>query len=151
MSIDGGLKQLLRKHIPTFDWQGIETGGTGRGIPDMNYCHHGVEGWIECKATDGWVVDLRPEQVAWMMRRHRAGGRVWILVRQRGAARGDAKARDVLWLAPGSRAIDCRTLPRLFPDDTTEQTPWVLRCERGPSSWNWDLITKLLTTIPAAP
>jgi len=72
--INGGLRQLFRAKLPGFDWVSIESGSTGGGIPDSNYCVRtnditGIEGWIEHKQTDGWAVTLRPEQVGWIARR----------------------------------------------------------------------------------
>lgn len=61
--------------------------GTGEG--DVNFCCDGVEGWCELKYkaalparirtplfTSG---GLRAEQIAWTVRRARAGGNVWVL------------------------------------------------------------------------
>jgi hypothetical protein len=95
MRSDGGLRQLLRKHLPQVHWVTVESRATESGIPDVEYCFEGKSGWIECKVTRGWSVSIRPAQVAWILRRTRAGGRVFILVRQRGAERDD------LWMVRG--------------------------------------------------
>lgn len=92
---DGGLRRLLRENIPAVHWCTVESGAIAPGTPDVNGCRHGSEFWIECKQTDGWAVTLRPEQVGWLMRRARAGGRVFVLVR---------RASSELWLLPGARA-----------------------------------------------
>lgn len=92
---DGGLRRLLRENLPTVHWCTVESGAIAPGTPDVNGCRHGSEFWIECKQTDGWAVTLRPEQVGWLMRRARAGGRVFVLVR---------RASSELWLLPGARA-----------------------------------------------
>lgn len=55
---------------------------TGRGIPDLNFCLAGQEGWIEGKLARGTSVALRPEQFAWCQRRVRAGGRVFVIAAQ---------------------------------------------------------------------
>ena len=47
------------------------------GIPDLSYCIHGVEGFIELKA--GKDAELRPGQIKWIKDRTKAGGRVCIL------------------------------------------------------------------------
>lgn len=102
---DGGLRQLVQKNIPEADWCPVETSGTGRGVPDLNYCLNGYEGWIECKATDTRAVDLRPEQVAWLERRARAGGRVTVMVRRKhsgGPRKGDPV--DEIWVLDGAYA-----------------------------------------------
>lgn len=111
MSRDGGVRQLLRDHLPTWHWTTVETGGTGRGVPDAEYCApgppgtEGTCGWVEGKLTETTKVELRPEQVAWLLRRARVGGRVTVAVRQRysaGPRRGPA--RDALWLLDGGQA-----------------------------------------------
>jgi hypothetical protein len=59
--------------------QRIET-TTGSGIPDINFCVQGFEGWLETKVfTPGRRVLLRPYQRAWMHRRLIAKGEVFIV------------------------------------------------------------------------
>lgn len=64
----------------------------GVGMPDVNYCYNGVEGWIELKhvdrppSRDSTPVfpdgkGLRPDQVVWLHKRRRAGGRAFVLAR----------------------------------------------------------------------
>tara|TARA_R110000824_G_scaffold64402_2_gene168250 strand:+ start:20478 stop:20888 length:411 start_codon:yes stop_codon:yes gene_type:complete len=75
---------LLKAHLPkTIDTQRIETGSTGRGIPDVNMCKLGKEIWVELKVVKGRKVQLSPEQTAWHFRRTRAGGTTWILARDK--------------------------------------------------------------------
>ena len=128
--VDGGLRQLIRKHIPQADWQAIESGTTGGGIPDLNGCFDGVEFWIECKATAGWRVKIRPAQVAWTERRMRHGGRVFLAV---------LRARKELWLFPADsmRALcQCRV----------DQVPALGHWSGGPSRWPWELVQNRLST-----
>ena len=68
------------------DIQRVESGSTSEGIPDVNYCLRGVEGWLELKVgtitkRDPHLVTLglRPAQAFWLARRARAGGRASIL------------------------------------------------------------------------
>jgi hypothetical protein len=126
--MDGNLRQIFRKKLPQFHWQSIETGGTGRGIPDSNYCCSGEEGWVEFKKTSGWKVNIRPEQVGWLLRRSRAGGRTWLAVRRKG---------DQLWLVRGSQAEEL--LDRGLRDFLAPS--W----EGGPARWDWEAINRLLT------
>lgn len=149
MTVDAGLRPLFRKHLPQFDWQSIETGGTGRGIPDSNYCvmgTHGIghEGWIEYKSTDGYVVDLRPEQVGWIMRRVRRGGRVWIAVRRShdgGPRRGPPV--DELWIFGGGLAVEARTGGLLAIENRAR------RWHHGPTAgWDWGAVAGVLKTRP---
>ncbi len=144
--IDGGLRQLFRANLPQFDWCSIESGSTGGGIPDMNYCgwHHdeyGVEGWLELKQTPGHRVTLRPEQVGWISRRVRNGGRVWIAVRQLAPKGPRREARDALWLIPGADA-KVALLEGLTGRHADLEWPcW----EGGPAAWRWDHIAAQLT------
>lgn len=67
----------------------------------MVICHKGVTTWIELKVVMGKRVDLKPEQVAWHWRHSIAGGRVWVLARDR--ADGPRKGRyDHLYLWSGA-------------------------------------------------
>ena len=140
---DGGLVKLLRANLPTVHWQAIETWSTGQGVPDANGCHQGAEFWVECKLATGYVVPLRAEQVAWLERRTRAGGRTFIMVRQQAPAgpRRGPKI-DHLWLFPGSMARD------LFTRACTLQPEYshlALGCwAGGPAKWPWQVILKTL-------
>lgn len=128
---DGGLASLLSSRMPHVHWQSIETGGTGRGIPDLNACHNGREVWIELKRVDGWQVKFRPEQVAWIERRARVGGRVYVMARKRGVVVDD------LWL------LD-HTAPRLLIQGTAIRrlpASSIIRAwSGGPSQWDWGII-----------
>ena len=52
-----------------------------QGTPDLNCCYEGVEFWLELKADDGRIPRLSKYQIAWHYRRHKAGGKSWILQR----------------------------------------------------------------------
>lgn len=103
-SRESSLWKMLKGHMPSsWDVQRIETGSTGRGIPDVNVCVDGHEFWIELKVVQGRRVELSPEQVAWHYRRTRAGGRTWILARDK--ADGVWKGKyDRLYLWSGDKA-----------------------------------------------
>lgn len=148
--IDGGLRQLFRTNLPQFDWCSIESGSTGGGIPDMNYCTrvygddadgYGKEGWLELKQTPGHRVTLRPEQVGWISRRVRAGGRVWIAVRQQAPAGPRREARDALWLIPGADAKLALTSGLASPTGAVRWSCW----HGGPARWDWPQIAAQLT------
>jgi hypothetical protein len=140
MAIDGGLRPLFRANLPQFDWTSVESGTTGGGIPDSNYCHGGTEGWIEYKQTAGYVITLRPEQVGWIARRVRHGGRVWVAVRQLAPAGPRREARDALWLVPGRLAVEART-GGLRPLDGA---PGVPTWHHGPRAWDWRAVAAVL-------
>lgn len=141
-SSDGGLRPLFRQHVTGCDWQSVETAITGGGVPDSNYClvgddGSGVEGWVEFKQTSGWAVTLRPEQVGWITRRCRYGGRVFIAVRRQnagGVRRGDPV--DELWLLRGSYAREL--LDRGLKHGPAEAI--LGRWMGGPSQWDWDSV-----------
>jgi hypothetical protein len=133
MTIDGGLARLLAVGLPRFHWQRIETGGTGLGIPDLNYCCDGSEGWIECKRSDGWVVDFSPQQIAWIERRLRAGGRVFVFVRRAG---------DELFVLPGSAAR-----PLLTRSESLRTVARIAFFPGGPRAWNYAEIGRILVNL----
>ena len=134
--IDGGLCSLFQRYLRDWHWQRIETGGTGNGIPDINGCSDGIEVWIEAKVCTGWKPTVRSEQVGWLERRFRAGGRVFLAVRQRGST------RDTLWLLS---PLAARRL--IMGDRLNELDPkiYVLGCwENGPGAWDWAKVDTLL-------
>jgi hypothetical protein len=141
MAIDGGLRTLFRNKLQVgWHWQSIETGGTGLGVPDSNFCFGGVEGWVEFKQTDGWTVDLRTEQISWLTTRHERGGRVFVAVRRKnqgGPRRGDPV--DELWLWPGSLAR------RLKVEGLRIDEPCLYLGEGGPARWEWKKIGMFLS------
>ena len=78
---DGGLRALFHENMKTAQWTAIETGAVSRGIPDTEYCFPGgVSGWIEFKRCRGNIVKYQPGQIAWIERRARLGGRVFVAV-----------------------------------------------------------------------
>ena len=80
--IDGGLRSLFSKNIPGH-WTPVETGGTALGVPDSEYCLvGGYQGWVEFKQCKSNAVVIRPQQVGWIERRVRMGGRVFVAVRR---------------------------------------------------------------------
>ena len=170
MTVDDGLRPIFRQHLPQLMWTSIETGGTGLGVPDSHYlaparlacpqcrdlkesmrmCYcaisAGAEGMIEYKRTDGWAVDLRPEQVAYLTRRARLGGRAFVGVRRRhagGPRRGPPV--DALHLFPGSLAREALAGGLRCP---ALQVPAHHVWPGGPSRWPW---TEVLAALLAQP
>jgi len=136
---DDGLRAIFHSRMPRVHWQAIELGVVGRGVPDTNFCWQGAEGWIEMKATTSHAVGLEPEQVGWILRRMRAGGRVFVATRRRhegGPRLGPAV--DELWMHEGWDAAVLRAEGLLA-------APPVLHMEGGPSLWDWDLVQSTLT------
>jgi hypothetical protein len=131
---DGDLRAIFRRRLPDFDWQSIETGSTGRGIPDSNYCRDGAEGWIEFKAAKAWAVGLRPEQCGWILRRTRHGGRGWIAVRRKD---------DELWMMWGRWAAELKAHGLRGLQMTPLDDLWMWN--GGPARWDWTRIAQLLT------
>lgn len=128
--MDGDLRKIFHEHLDGH-WQAVETGGTGKGIPDSNYCIDGYEGWVEFKHTKHWKVRIWPEQVAWMERRARQGGRVFIAVR---------RGQDELWILTPEAG-------RYLREGTLKDVPKEYikaRYNDGMKSWNWKEITKIL-------
>ena len=141
---DGNLRPLFRQRLREgFHWVSVETGGTGRGIPDSEYCARrpdgtSVSGWIEYKQTTGWNVTLRPEQVAWHRVRWERGGRSLVAVRRWPEAGVRRAAADELWIFEG------RWAPDLREGGLRSGIPALYIGEGGPSQWDWDLIRCVL-------
>lgn len=148
MSRDGGLRPLFRQKLPHFDFQSIESHGTGRGTPDSNYCVDGVDGWIEFKKADGFRTKVRPEQVGWIERRLRHGGRVFIAVRQ--------ERDDTLWLFGGLAARHLLAgrldqVPRTADQASGNRTGTIFQAywPGGPRAWDWGQIGRVLGSLQA--
>lgn len=123
--IDGGLSPLLRRHLPDVDWVRIESGLTSLGIPDLNYAFGGREGWLELKVVKaGFKIGIRPHQVAWIERRIRHGGRVFILVRK----------GDDGWLFHG------RMVRTLLLEGLRAAEAALVHCQGAPANWDWHKI-----------
>lgn len=137
--VDGSLRKLFRQQLPGH-WQSIETGAVGRGVADSNYCIDGIEGWVEFKQTTGWTVDLRPEQIGWLQRRARAGGRVNIAVRQKARSGPRREARDILWLFKGDDAAFWKSNGL----STLTDKEYMMTLG-GPSVWDWRKVQNFLT------
>lgn len=137
MSRDGGLRPLFRKMLPDAQFTAIESGLTGQGIPDAEYCFaNGASGWIEYKKTNGNSVShIRPEQVGWLERRRRLGGRAFVAILYRKTG-GD----DELWLIDGFGA-------RWAKEGGLKAVPAAMVLFRGagpPSRWDWQAIRAAL-------
>lgn len=137
---DGGLRPMLRQRLPRIHWTTVESGAIAPGTPDVNGCRLGIEFWIECKWTAGWAVTLRPEQVGWLTRRARAGGRVYVLVRRKPPRGGE----DQLWLLPGAEAA------LLKAEGLRGSVEPLGLWSGGPARWDWAELEALLLTSPAA-
>jgi len=55
-------------------WSKVESHDTSAGIPDLNHCISGAEGWLELKfGNEVKPPKLRPTQCAWFRRRTKMG------------------------------------------------------------------------------
>ena len=130
--MDGGLRKLFREKFAEAHWNSIETGMTGLGIPDSEYCFPplGLSGWVEFKLTRAIAVRIAPEQVAWAERRIRTGGRCWLAVRKQALAGPRRIAADALFLYWGTQVRD-----------VLHNGLWVRPMggtwEGGPAQWDW--------------
>lgn len=128
MSTDGGLRKLFRDHLPQVDFVSVEMHRAGRGVPDVNYCVAGCEGWIEMKRiVSGWRVRVSPEQVGWAERRIRVGGRVLAAIRR----------EDEMAMFSGLQ------LRSLKDHDVRELHP-LGEWSGGAARWNWDEILTIM-------
>lgn len=137
MPRDGDLRRIFRERLPEAHWTSIETGGTGRGIPDSHFCFpDGSAGWIEYKLTGTSKVAIRPEQAAWAMRQTRMSGFVMFAVRWKCKAGPRRLPRDALYLVPG------RNVTALMDAGLASSHAW--SWEGGPARWDWDAVRKIL-------
>lgn len=132
---DGNLRALERQHLPRLHWASIETAMTGGGVPDMNYCGDCAEGWVENKQCTGWKPAFRVEQIGWILRRKRAGGRVFIATRRQNVARGVIS--DELYLTDGAHVA-------LLASDGLQAVPHLLTSSGGPARWDWPAMQRHL-------
>jgi hypothetical protein len=141
MARDGGLTKLFMKHLGAEGHlQAIETGGTGRGIFDLNYVINGNEGWVEMKTTGTNSVGIWPEQIAWAERRGRAGGRVFLAVRKKhegGVRLGAPIDHLILFNAKNSMRV-------ISEQGMNMATPLYVSPANGPKSWDWSEVRKIL-------
>jgi len=118
---------LIKDHLPGHVNR-IEN-STGVGIPDVNFCVHGIETWLELKANVNLLVveheviqipfgtkRLRDTQLIWHGQRTGWGGRVLVAIRD-----GDT-----------IKILKCLDIHKYR----------VLLVQKKP--WNWDTITALL-------
>jgi hypothetical protein len=134
---DHGLRLLFKTWLPQAQWSAIETGGTANGVPDSEYCFPGgAQGWIEFKRVRGHRVKIRPAQVAWIDRRARMGGRIFIFCRQKDPV--EAPGEDRIWVAPGG-------LVKKVASQRLRDIPGMqVWSGDSPSHWPWATIEKLL-------
>lgn len=141
MRADGGLRTLFRQKFPEFMWQSIEVGTVGRGVPDSFYlAEGGLSGWVEYKQTETHAAGLRPEQVAWLSRCGRLGGRARVAVRRRhagGPRRGEPV--DELWIFGAEAVVRLASEGLLGPEP-------LLVCRGGVRKWAWDEVRAVLLT-----
>ena len=141
--MDGNLRSLFRQHLVPLgvDCQAVETAMTGGGVPDWNYCADGREGWVEHKKTNGWAVKIQPDQVGWILRRVRHGGRVLVAVRRAlpaGPRRGPAV--DELWLFHGLAIKQLKEGGLLSVDAGHRRGTW----DGGPARWDWGAVLAVM-------
>jgi len=135
LSDDGNLRPLFRENLRAgFQWTSVESGMTGGGIPDSEFCAEGVSCWVEYKQTEGWTCTLKKEQVAWHTVRHLRGGRSLIAVRRWPEAGVRRVAADELWIFLGRHA------PELKAGGLRSGVPCLGIWEGGPSRWDWEAV-----------
>jgi len=140
---DANLRKIFQKHLPEAHWQAIESWSTGQGVPDSEYCFpKGASGWIENKKTSAnkLASPLSPQQIAWIERRHRVGGRVFIAVRRqttKAVSQMHNQCDDEIYLFSGANV-------RLLAAKGVLWTPFLACHARGPAKWNWDNIKAIL-------
>jgi len=82
------------------------------------------------KRADGWRVRLRTEQIGWLRRRARLGGRCFVAVRRAGSE---------LYLYSGADA------GLLFKEGIRGSAVPLVRLEGGEAQWDWSVVRSVLT------
>jgi Holliday junction resolvase len=134
MPSESDFRRLFRKFLPQVHWATVESRATESGIPDINGCIAGSEFWLECKLTKAYAVVMRPMQIAWILRRVRHGGKVFIAVRKK-----NSKV-DELYLIDGAyvKTLHEKGLHGIEPIGID-----------GPKSWSWSVVAgRLAGTVP---
>ena len=135
MAAEARLWQWLRERLQSGHFTRVES-ETSPGVPDVNYCVQGSEGWIELKAAKRATGKpfkkrgLRPEQIRWIMTHLAHGGTVWII----------ASIGSSVYAFSGS-------LAHRFNDSSVEdlmhEARWVAR-RRGSTPGDFELLTAIL-------
>jgi len=125
MPSESDFRRLFRKFLPQVHWATVESRATESGIPDINGCIAGSEFWLECKLTKAYAVVMRPMQIAWILRRVRHGGKVFIAVRRK-----NSKV-DELYLIDGAyvKELNEKGLRGIEPIGID-----------GPGHWSWSAV-----------
>lgn len=138
---DAGLRKIFSDHLTEAHWQPVETWSTGQGVPDVEYCFPGgFSGWIENKWTQAFALAIDGKQVAWIERRVRVGGRVFVAIRQKRDASARIEARDALFLFAGS------AVRKLYREGLKTDVSPLLISYGKPEKWDWVAVKKILTT-----
>lgn len=114
-------------------WDRMEN-GVGVGMPDINFCLNGVEGWIEMKSPTepkhmhtplfGSNHRISQDQKNWFKRQMDAGGRAFILI-----------GTDKRWMLIHGRHVE--TLNTLTVIEIMAIAEWLIqRPVRDPGAWN---------------
>lgn len=135
--MDGGLRQEFHTRLRWVHWVAVESGLTGKGIPDSNGCAQGREFWIEYKFDNHWACRLLPEQVAWHWRRYRVGGTTFIATRRTSKPGPRTPAADELWLHEGRWV-------RELKDGGLRGAPALGIWGGGPGCWDWEEVGSIL-------
>jgi hypothetical protein len=84
------------------------------GMPDTNTCYNGIEIWVELKVFVSGRTLIRPEQNAWLYRRHHAGGRVFVVSQH---ATGVHVWRPIFLTKPYGKYLQITSNPDLVTDN----------------------------------
>ncbi|WP_321471058.1 hypothetical protein [uncultured Paludibaculum sp.] len=124
-------------HSPGVDWMRLEN-LVGTGMPDINGCLNGVETWVETKLVKGNRLRFEPTQPAWIMKRVRHGGRVFVFARHQDtfllwAGWPSAWTRTAKPLSDGGTSVDYRDAGPVLVIDRP---------------YDWKLLMEVLFTRP---
>lgn len=127
-------ERILR---PTDRFERVEN-GLVTGMPDVNYCIAGEEGWVEIKAPAepvraetalfGSGHPVKIEQINWLHKQHMAGGIAWLFI---------ATERRLMLIAGGTVAALERRVNELSAETLMRKHSrwWAEMPVRAPEVW----------------
>jgi len=122
-------------------WTTIETGRAQAGVPDTNYLtRDGVEGWVECKATAANMVKFESEQIGWLHRRARYGGRAFVAVRKQHAG-----GRRLGLSCDELHVVHCKWIMEFAAHGLAHRRVIHVGSD-GPARWDWEQLRHILAT-----
>ena len=142
------LFQRIKKRISTERHDRVDRieNGMGAGMPDVNYCLNGAEGWIELKcpkipkrsSTALFGAGNHPvgiDQSNWFLSQNNAGGLAFLLI-------GPVETTDLI-LVSAELASNCELVNSMTLDELAENSIWKFWSD-SPFEGGWHRLRSIL-------